>query len=229
MAEQETVEWCKVASGMTNDTPDSCVQVPINTTPICPNMTNAQFRSLMMQLRDIALRLISDRIIALSTMWTSEQKRMQLWLGRSDLESKKILQAGLSRLSTVMSELKPENLMRYDDDRQRLLTCTPGTEDGMTDASVCKPDSARRIIAFYSHICTEPDAKLAQACKVKALIHECTHFTDVFNSLDTMYGNGIGLQIWTRNHEAEAFTNADNLAHYIAHFEGVDLGKDIKR
>jgi hypothetical protein len=222
-------EWCTVATCTTNQTPNSEVEILINTTPICKNMTNAQFRSLMMQLRDIALRLISNRITALSTMWTSEQKRMQQWLGRSDLESKKILQAGLGRLSTVMSELKPENLMRYDDERQRTLSCSPVGDNGSTDASVCKPDSAKRIIAFYSHICTEPDAFLEKACKLKALIHECTHFTDVFDSVDRMYGNGRGLEIWTRANEADAFTNADNLTHYIAHFEDVDLGKEIKR
>lgn len=222
-------EWCTVATGVTNDTPDSCIEVSVNTVPICPNMTNAEFRNLMIQLRDISLRLITQRVVALSTMWTSEQKRMQLWLGRSDLESKKILQAGLARLSAVMGDLKPENFMRYDDERQRTLTCSPVPDSGSNDASVCKPDSAKRMIAFYSHFCTEPDAALEKACKVKALLHECTHFTDVFDSADTMYGNGRGLEIWTRNHEAEAFTNADNIAHYIAHFEGVDLSKEIKR
>jgi hypothetical protein len=221
-------DWCTVATCTTNQTPDSIVEVLINTTPICPNMTNPQFRRLMMQLRDIALRLISDRIIALSTMWPSEQKRMQQWLGRSDLESKAILQAGLLRLSTVMKELKPENLMRYDDERQRTLSCVPAVDDGSTDASVCKPDSAKRIIAFYPHICTEFHAKLSSPCKLKALIHECTHFTDVFDSEDTMYGNGRGLEIWTRNNEEKAFNNADSIAHYIAHFEGVDFSGEIK-
>jgi hypothetical protein len=222
-------EYFEVHSSMTNTVEGSSVTVDVNMDRICPNMTNAQFRSLMMRLRDIAVRLISDRIIALTTMWPSEQKRMQQWLGRSDLQSKAVLQAGLLRLSTVMKELKPENLMRYDDERQRTLSCVPVSDNGSTDASVCKPDSAKRIIAFYSHICTEHDAFLEKPCKLKALIHECTHFTDVFDSVDRMYGNGRGLELWTRNNEADAFTNADNIAHYIAHFEDIDLDKELKR
>ncbi|WP_255208773.1 M35 family metallo-endopeptidase [Paraburkholderia youngii] len=52
-------------------------------------------------------------------------------------------------------------------------------------------------------------------CQVLTLIHECTHFTDVFNSTDDMYGVTIGLSFWAQDNPAKAIRNADSLACYV--------------
>ncbi len=62
-----------------------------------------------------------------------------------------------------------------------------------------QPDSEKRVIAIYSAFCTDSNGELWHGAKVKTLIHECTHFTDTFNSDDIMYGNtesGCMLSHW---------------------------------
>ncbi|WP_423381891.1 hypothetical protein [Burkholderia sp. LMG 32019] len=47
----ESKEWFLVHSGaVTNTNPGSTVHVYINTTPICPNMTNREFRTMAARL-----------------------------------------------------------------------------------------------------------------------------------------------------------------------------------
>ncbi|WP_244306524.1 M35 family metallo-endopeptidase [Paraburkholderia lacunae] len=69
------------------------------------------------------------------------------------------------------------------------------------------------------HFCTLPDAELWQACRMKVLIHECTHFTDTFNSDDVMYGQGTGMKYWAPSDPDGAIRNADSIACYVAHFD----------
>ncbi|WP_061125622.1 M35 family metallo-endopeptidase [Caballeronia catudaia] len=223
MSEQE---WITVARTTTNTIEGSTVTVFINTTPICPNMTNAQFRKLMMRLRDIAVKMIDDRIIALATVWVREKERVQTWFGKSDEGTRKTLLEGLPRLQSVLRELTPENMIRYDDELGKSLSCVPVADMGSNDAAVCKPDSQKRIIQFYSHFCTLPSADLHTNCKLKVLLHECTHYVDAFDSLDNAYGWASGLKYWARAHSEESLNNADSIACYIAHFEGLDLDPD---
>jgi hypothetical protein len=157
-------EWFTVATVTTNNIPDSVVTIYVDRTPICPNVSNREFRARMMKLRDIAIRLIDDRIIAIATMWPREQERIRTWLGKADDEIRQTLIHGLPRLQAVLRELKPENLVRYDDELGKTLSCVPVADSGMNDASVCKPDSAKRIIQFYSHFCTLPDVELRRDC-----------------------------------------------------------------
>ncbi|MGF6932665.1 hypothetical protein OKW41_001804 [Paraburkholderia sp. UCT70] len=58
----ENEEWAEVGTAITNTTPASISNVVINTLPICENMSNAEFRNLIMRLRDAALILINERI-----------------------------------------------------------------------------------------------------------------------------------------------------------------------
>ncbi|WP_407668528.1 M35 family metallo-endopeptidase [Paraburkholderia dilworthii] len=95
------------------------------------------------------------------------------------------------------------------------ITCTVFPDNGSTDASVCKPDSVRRMIAIYPHFCTSPEAQLWRGCKVLTLIHECTHFTDVFDSNDGMYGISIRLSFWAQTNPDHAIRNADSLTCYV--------------
>jgi len=48
-------------------------------------------------------------------------------------------------------------------------------------------------------------------CQVLTLIHECTHFTDVFDSTDDMYGVKVGLSFWAQDNPEKALRNADSL------------------
>ncbi|AXF22111.1 hypothetical protein CUJ89_17550 [Burkholderia pyrrocinia] len=219
----ENDEWVLVHSGaVTNTNPGSMVYVSINTTPICPNMRNNDFRSLIMRLRDTALILISERISDLIKWDKGAKDRVQFWFGRSDETIRKKLQSGLPKLAAAMHELKPEKIIRWDEQHKRQLTCSVAPDTGTNDAAVCKPDSARRIIAIYPHFCTVEDVYVAGNCKLKILIHECSHYIDTFDADDVNYGFASGIGYWAQNDSDGASRNADNIACYVAHFDDMD-------
>lgn len=212
----DNTEWVTVHdTAVTNTNPDSMVYVTLDSTPICSNMSNKEFRDSIMQSREEAVGLIQTRISGLHRWDATEQARAKKWLGRSDNATRSILQAGLPRLLQVMKDLKPENIIRWDQQKQRNITCTIFPDNGSTEAAVCKPDTAKRIIAIYPHFCTSPRSQLWHGCQVLTLIHECTHFTDVFDSNDEMYGVTVGLSFWAQDNPDKAIRNADSLACYV--------------
>ncbi|APA85680.1 hypothetical protein BJG93_09960 [Paraburkholderia sprentiae WSM5005] len=218
----EDEEWILVHTGaVTNTTPGSLVHVTINTLPICENMSNAEFRRLIMRLRDAALTLINERIADVARWDKSAQDRVKRWFGRSDQFVHNRLSFGLPRLATAMQQLQPEKIIRWDEQKGMQISCAITPDRGVNDAAVCKPDSARRIIAIYPHFCTLPDADVSTNCKLKVLIHECTHYIDTFDSDDVIYGFGSGIGYWAQTDPDGACRNADNFACYIAHFDAV--------
>jgi hypothetical protein len=212
----DDTEWTTVHdTAVTNTNPNSNVNVVLDPTPICQNMSNKEFRETIVRDRDMAVTLIQNRIKALTRWDQTEQARAMKWFGSSSNDVRSVLTAGLPKLLGVMQNLKPENVIRWDEQKQRNITCTIFPDNGSTDAAVCKPDTAKRIIAIYPHFCTSPDAQLWKGCKVLTLIHECTHFTDVFNSNDEMYGVSIGLSFWAKSNPDKAIQNADSIACYV--------------
>lgn len=216
MAEKE---WVEIATTTTNKIKGSEHVVDINAAPICPNMTNKEFRLLMRKLRDASMPLIDDRISGLARWDAAEQARVQDWFGRKDHIVRDTLKTGLPRLRAVMKELDPEKIIRWDEFGRLVTACVVRPDNGNTDAAVCKPDSHRRMIGIYSHFCTLPDADLYTGCKLKVIIHECTHYVDTFDSDDVVYGQGIGLKYWAQSSPERTINNADSIAMYIAHFD----------
>ncbi|VWM06826.1 M35 family metallo-endopeptidase [Burkholderia lata] len=217
--QEDRDEWICVGTTYTNTTPGSIHAIELDMAQICENMSNKKFRQLIARLRDAAIALIRERIHGLAIWDQEEQRRVQTWFGRSDDIVRQRLNTGLPKLLRVMQELKPENVIRWDEQTQRNITCTVFPDNGITDAAVCKPDSHRRIIAIYPHFCTLPDARLSTNCKLKVLIHECSHYIDTFNSNDEIYGFGTGLKYWAQTRQDIAIDNADSLACYVSFFD----------
>ncbi|AOI60707.1 M35 family metallo-endopeptidase [Burkholderia diffusa] len=204
----------------TNTTPGSKVYVDLNTTPICPNMSNEQFAETVMRARDAAVVLIKDRIAAVAQWDASEQARATTYFGRADAVIRSTLSSCLPRLLAAMQELVPAKIVRWDSQVNRNLTCTIVPDDGRNHAAVCKPDSHNRLIAVYSKFCSDSFGELYHACKIKVLIHECTHYTDTFDSDDVMYGDTeIGMKIFAMQNPNRAITNADSITGYVATFD----------
>ncbi len=209
-------------SAATNTTPGSKVYVDVNTTPICPNMTNKQFADVVMRARDAGITLIKDRIAAVARWDRSEQDRAKTYFGRADEEIRSTLAAGLPRLLKAMQELVPEKIVRWDSDLNRSLSCAVVPDTGSNRAGVCKPDSERRVIAIYSKFCSDSNGELFHAAKVKVLIHECTHYIDTFNSDDIIYGDTeIGMRVFAMNNSDCAIRNADSITGYISTFDRI--------
>lgn len=219
----DTIEWVTVHdSAVTNTKPDSMVTVKINTTPICKNMTNRQFSEIVMKARDASVILIKDRIDAVTRWDASERARAQTYFGRADEEIRGTLVKGLPRLLAAMQELVPQKIVRWDSELSRNLTCTVVPDNGNNHASVCKPDSEKRVIAIYQKFCTDPYGDLYHASKIKVLIHECSHYTDTFNSDDIIYSDTeIGMKVFAMNNADCAIRNADSITGYIATFDRV--------
>ncbi|WP_027196425.1 hypothetical protein [Paraburkholderia sprentiae] len=79
--EDEDGEWVLVHQGaVTNTNLGSFVEVVINAKPICPNMTNQEFRKEVMRARDIGIELIKRRIEGLARWDDKEQDRVTTFL-----------------------------------------------------------------------------------------------------------------------------------------------------
>lgn len=224
--EDEDDEWVVVHQGApTNTNPGSLVEMTINTRPICPNMTNKEFRKEVMRARDIGVELVKRRMKAVALWDEKEQERAQSYFGRADMEIRNTLGAGLPRLLRSMQELVPEKIIRWDSKTGKALSCVRLTPvSPHVQAEVCKPDSQRRIIVIHEAYCGSPFGHLSGNCKIKTIIHECTHFTDTFDSLDHIYANShSGARIWAERHPKEAIQNADSITGYIATFDGVNI------
>lgn len=217
----DATEWQTVHdTAVSNTNPDSMVHVTVNTTPICQNMSNKQFADIVVRARDAGITLIKDRIAAITRWDTSEQDRAKTYFGRADEGIRSTLSAGLPRLLKAMQELVPEKIVRWDSDLNRHLSCALVPDTGSNHAAVCRPDSHKRVVAIYSKFCTDSNGELFHAAKVKVLIHECTHYTDTFDSDDIIYGDTeIGMKIFAMNNPDSAIRNADSITGYIATFD----------
>ncbi len=219
----EEEEWLLVHdSAVTNTNPNSMVTVTINTARICTNMSNVEFKRLVMRLRDTAVLLIRERISDVSRWDSATRIRAKTWFGRADDALREKLAIGLPKLQSSMEQLRAEKIIRWDQQTNQGLTCAIVVDAGTTDAAVCKPDSHKRFIAIYPHFCTLPDVYVSGNCKLKAVIHECTHYVDTFNSVDTIYGFGDALARWGQSAPDLAWCNADSIACFIAHFDNIE-------
>ncbi len=214
--------WIEVGTATTNRIPDSNVDIylDLDKPPVCQNMTNKEFRRIIMRVRDAAVTLVKDRLAAQLKWDVKERERAIYYFGRADEEIKTILATGLPKLLLALQELVPEKIVRWDDALNKHLSCAITSDIGQNRASVCKPDSVKRVIAIYSSFCTDPDGKLWTTSKVKTLIHECTHYTDTFDSDDIMYGDkDAGMHIFALGNPDKAIRNADSITGYISTFD----------
>jgi peptidyl-Lys metalloendopeptidase len=214
--------WMKVGEIALDRTPGSVIELPLNNLPICPNMSNEQFRASLLKLRDEAVRLIELRWFALATLWTekSEKPRFRLWFGSTDDALRQEVLTNLAKLSALMKSLKPENIVRNDPNSERVLGCIPandGRESG-TAAHVCAPDTTTHTIAIHDLFCTLPDVPQGKMdSKLGTLIHECSHFADTFASIDykrLYYGEFMARRLAQEDPKI-AITNADNITWYV--------------
>ncbi|MBN3816315.1 hypothetical protein G3N57_06645 [Paraburkholderia sp. Se-20369] len=217
---QDDGEWIHVGSGETNPVSGSRVVVPLslNGPPICPNMSDAEFRRLVLGLRDEAVAITKQRIVELMR-WTPDiQFRVAEWFGSTDSTIKNRLISGLGALVTVMSNLTAKNFVRPGSDADLATGCMPNMKglDGEV-AHVCRPDTATHTIAININFCSLPDRSAGNlSSKQLTIVHECSHFIDTFGSED--YPGGYGRSACGRlakEHPELAITNADSIAWFV--------------
>src|ERR1700709_2132296 len=77
--------WVEVGTATTNRIPDSNVEIflDLNGPPICPNMTDAEFRTMVLKSRDKAVTHVEARLLDLRRWSEKDQARVALWFGSS--------------------------------------------------------------------------------------------------------------------------------------------------
>jgi hypothetical protein len=214
----EDEEWFVVHdSAVTNTNPNSIVEVRINTTPICPNMTNKEFRVMARRLLGWAEMAVDRRIEDLKINDAATRNRMQYWFGKNDENTRQYLLAGFLRVSSVIKSLTPSSLVRSDPRTDRILGCVPKIQNMDGEAAhVCAPNTERKLISISMKFCNGlRDEDEDHDSRVSTIIHEVTHFTDTFASEDSMYSVSRPLAFWGQRNSEISLKNADSLAGYV--------------
>ncbi|OXI18586.1 M35 family metallo-endopeptidase [Burkholderia sp. AU15512] len=215
-------EWFIVHSGaVTNTNPGSMVHVYINTTPICPNMTNREFRIMVARLIKWSIILVDQRIADLKQYDERTRERMIYWFNRCNENTRQYLINGFSRQLSVLKTLTPHNFVRSDPNLDRMLGCVPNMGDIDNEAAhVCGPNTERRLISIAAKFCTGlRDQNMYGDSRLSTLIHEVTHFVDTFGSCDTRYGLDPTSAAWARANPELALRNADTLTGFVIYGE----------
>ncbi|MCC8403192.1 hypothetical protein LJ655_15055 [Paraburkholderia sp. MMS20-SJTN17] len=80
----ENEEWFEVHSGaVTNTNPGSMVHVTIDTTPICENMTDAEFRVMIRRMLPWCVSYVDCRIADIARYDATAKIRMEFWFGKA--------------------------------------------------------------------------------------------------------------------------------------------------
>ncbi|NLP63363.1 M35 family metallo-endopeptidase [Paraburkholderia sacchari] len=218
----EDEEWFVVHdSAVTNTNPGSMVYVTIDTTPICPNMTDREFRVMAKRLLGWAVTLVERRIADLNRYDSATKARMTYWFNRSDDGTRQYLMAGFSRHLAALKSLTPASLVRSDPKLDRMLGCVPNLINVDQEAAhVCGPNTERRLVGIALKFCNVlRDQNMYGDSRLSTLIHEVTHFADTFASGDPRYGIDPKAAEWARNNPEQALRNADTLTGYVIYGE----------
>lgn len=200
---------------------------------ICPNMTNREFAALVIKLRDEALVLTAQRLQELERWDDVARARIKEWFGdvgpwsdKAHLDTMRdYLKEGLIACDRVLRGLEPKNFVRWSQSALKHVGCVSGSQYGIgVSAEVCKPDTKTHTISIAMGFCELPrDMRLFGIetirdgdSKLLTLVHEVTHFDDVFSSFDDWYGTKNAREkILNTKDFAKARTNADSIASYI--------------
>jgi len=189
---------------------------------ICPNMTNKEFATLAMKLRDMAVDYITKKRLPELERWDKDaQAHVKAWFAIADQYTRAHLQNGLVECVRVLRSLGPKNFVRFIAGG-KLATCVMGSTFG-TDAAACKSDTTTHTIAIALPFCHYEDnvvnfdtgVVMDATSRLVVLLHEVTHFNDTFGSNDTWNGTANSRRRVTSENHAALLSNADSIVAYI--------------
>ncbi|MFL9927174.1 PAAR domain-containing protein [Herbaspirillum lusitanum] len=190
---------------------------------ICSNLSNEEMAIKLTKLRDRAIQLVDVRISELQRWGDRDRALVIEWFGNDDPNIRVILQEGMPKIARVLKMLTPGNFVRWSQREQLFIHCdnSQSSATGVA-AAVCKPESENHVIAINYIFCNFPDERkifgteimLDGESKLLTLVHEVTHFTDVMNSDDVVYGVTSSRRL-AKLKDHRAICNADNIAAYV--------------
>ncbi|MFM0323982.1 M35 family metallo-endopeptidase [Caballeronia glebae] len=212
MAEQE---FHYLGTIITNAMEGSTHEFFVNSSPICPNMTNRQFRTMVLKCRDNAVELVQERLKDLKRWSISDRDRVETWFGKSDDATRAKLTNGLSAIARVLQSLTEDNFVRWDSTRSMHIGCVPNASNAVgAVAEVCAPDTATHTIAIREAFCETREFSWNKDSMVSTLIHEASHFEDTMATKDWQYFMVKCLPFGKVNPK-KAIENADSVAGYV--------------
>lgn len=180
---------------------------------ICPQMTDEKFFEMVLGLRDRAIKVIQRRERLLTEWSATEKERVKDWFGVADEETRALLRTGLAKLIAALAVMTSKNFVRYTPDFGEQLGCIPSSPEDQV-AAVCRTDVQTRTIAFTRRFCGISEISPNKDSKISILIHEVTHFDDIFGTHDHKYGLHVSRILATKD-AVKTKTNADSYAGYI--------------
>lgn len=222
-----------VASKVVDEQVQHLAQTQQQAENICPNMTNEAFARLMMELRDEAVAITRLRLAELERWDQVAKDRILEWFGDPGIgrrsahlgELQPYLKTGIESLEQVLRGVQPKNFIRWSATAHEHLGCVnPAPNRQGVAAQVCKPDLATRTISIGLPFCTlrrtnrifGKDSATENDSQLATLIHEVTHFTDVFDSTDDWYRIEKARQMLALTQSFHiARINADSIVGYI--------------
>jgi uncharacterized Zn-binding protein involved in type VI secretion len=182
---------------------------------ICPNMTNKQFCTLVLGLRADAVKMVERRLKDLDLWGKPEKARVIQWFGIDDEKTRQHLRDGLSKCLRVLKGLTCDSFVRYSEQLTRSVGCTPSGNKAGLIAEVCGPDVKTHTIGIAVRFCELRDRSAEADSQLQTLIHEVTHFSDTFGSMDEIYKMSESLSI--AKDTKRALRNADSITGYVAY------------
>lgn len=198
----------------------------------CPNMTNKQFATLVLELRDELVSVLGQRLKELGRWDNFAQARVLEWFGDPGLGRrgehlqgcKDYLQDGLKAAERVLRRLTAESFIRWAPNRSHDIRCVPSRSSMSVAAAVCAPDVDTHTIAFGLTFCALQRTSRVYGTEIyryvdsqiSTLLHEVVHFSDVFGAVDHWYGMRSSLDQLRRTSDFEkARVNDDSIVGYI--------------
>ncbi|SOY89253.1 conserved protein of unknown function [Cupriavidus taiwanensis] len=164
----------------------------------------------LMALRAEALNLVAARQAEIRR-WSAYDEQ---WFGAIELSARNLITTGLARMKDVLTSLTPANFIRYSPEAMRVVGCVSREHSVGTVAEVCAPDTATHTIAIRLDFCTLRPRHPRFDSQLLTLVHEVSHFTDVFGSLDHWYST-YNAKAQAKAQNPRTTENADNIAGYI--------------
>ncbi|MFS2099607.1 M35 family metallo-endopeptidase [Variovorax sp. Varisp85] len=182
---------------------------------ICPNMTNKELVTTVLELRDKAVSLISGKRLPELERWNeADRSRVKDWFGVADQSTREYMQQGLKACVQVLRGLDARNFVRYSETALKHVGCILPSNADDAAAGVCKPDTATHTIAINIKFCALRPISADQDSKLSTLIHEVTHFNDCFGSFDALYYLRSSREA-AKTDPQRMRSNADSIAGYV--------------
>jgi hypothetical protein len=187
---------------------------------LCKTMSDKELIAQILELRNTAVFLAQQRKEELSRWDNAAKQRTMVWFRRSDEEVRDFLSKGVGNTIRVLKELKAENFLPSTAENISSLTkCTIYENPDGVKGAACPTDTIEHRIFLTLEFCelrptsfvygtntlTERESQLS------VLVHEVTHFNDVFRSKDIL-SNIRGAR---EQAAPDMVLNADSLAGYI--------------